>query len=251
MAADSLRDELMALPGVADAEVDAAGGAPSGVRVMLQPEADAQRVGAEVQRVLASHGMSSQVAAGDERLAPVVSLPAAPATILPAPEAPRPAPEATAPHRPISEPPRADEPPPATARAPGLAGTPARPPEPMRPHEPSEMASRGLALASLSFDESPAGVIVTAVADDGQRFSRRAAEPTDEAVSAAVVAAVGALAEGRPQRLVWVSAVMVDDSEVVTVVVERSDGTRVAGAAIVRAAKAYAVARATYVALRS
>jgi hypothetical protein len=65
-----------------------------------------------------------------------------------------------------------------------------------------------------------------------------------------VVAAVGALAEGRPQRLVWVSAAMVDGSEVVTVVVEKSDGTRVAGAAIVRAAKAYAVARAAYAALR-
>jgi hypothetical protein len=43
---------------------------------------------------------------------------------------------------------------------------------------------------------------------------------------------------------------MVDGSEVVTVVVEKSDGTRVAGAAIVRAAKAYAVARAAYAALR-
>ena len=234
MAADSLRDELMALPGVADAEVDAEGGAPSGVRVRLLPEADAQRVGAEVKRVLASHGMSSQVAAGGERLAPVVGLHSAPATIAEQP--------------PIAEPPRADEPSP--TRGSGVAGTRVPAPEPVRPHEPVEMASRRLALASLSYDESPAGVIVTAVADDGQRFSRRAAAPTDEAVSAAVVAAVGALAEGRPQRLVWVSAAMVDGSEVVTVVVEKSDGTRVAGAAIVRAAKAYAVARAAYAALR-
>jgi hypothetical protein len=249
VAADSLRDELMALPGVVDAKVDAAGGAPSGVRVTLQPEADAERVGADVQRVLASHGISSQVAADDERLAPVIGLSSAPAAILPGAAAPPPAPDEIAPDRPISEPPPADEPPPASARAPGLAGAAARLAE--RPHEPAETARRGLALASLSYDESPAGVIVTAVADDGQRFSRRAAEPTDEAVSAAVVAAVGALAEGRPQRLVWVSAAVVDDSEVVTVVVERSDGTRVAGAAVVRASKAYAVARAAYVALRS
>jgi hypothetical protein len=94
-------------------------------------------------------------------------------------------------------------------------------------------------------------VTVTAVAEDGQRFSRRAAATTDEAVGAAIVAAVGALAEGKPQRMLWMSAATVEGSEVVTVVVEKTDGTRVAGAAIVRAAKAYAVARAAFVALRS
>jgi hypothetical protein len=91
---------------------------------------------------------------------------------------------------------------------------------------------------------------VTAIAVDGQRFSRRAADITDAAVSAAVAAAVGALAEGRPQRLLGVSTRSVDGAEVVTVVLERDDGTRVAGAAIVRAARAYAVARATFAALR-
>jgi hypothetical protein len=94
-------------------------------------------------------------------------------------------------------------------------------------------------------------VTVTAVAEDGQRFSRRAAATTDDAVGAAIVAAVGALAEGKPQRMLWMSAATVEGSEVVTVVVEKTDGTRVAGAAIVRAAKAYAVARAAFVALRS
>ena len=61
MAAESLRDELLAVPGVAEAEVDESGTNPSGVRVRLAPEADAQAVGIEVQRILASHGMRSRV----------------------------------------------------------------------------------------------------------------------------------------------------------------------------------------------
>lgn len=272
MAADSLRDELMTLPGVAEAEVDAEGGAPSGVRVKLLPDADPQRVGSEVQRVLASHGMRSRVAPDDESIAPVVSLPFAPAAVPPRPEAPPPTPEAIAPPRPASEPPRVEpvvvaapmevvqtaarRPVERAADVPGReqASTPrAAEPAPVAPERPAPGAAgtgRGLTLASLAYEESPEGVIVTAVADDGQRFSRRAAAPSDEAVSSAVVAAVGALAEGRPQRLLWVSAAVVDGTEVVTVVIEKADGSRVAGAAIVRAAKAYAVARAAFVALR-
>ena len=94
------------------------------------------------------------------------------------------------------------------------------------------------------------GVVVTAVAADGRRFSRQAAAVSDQAVGEAVVAAVGALSEGKPQRLLWMSAETIEGTEVVAVLVERADGTRLAGAAVVRAAKAYAVARATWAALR-
>ena len=61
MAAESLRDELLALPGVAEVELDGEGSAPAGVRVRLAAEADPERVGIEVQRVLAAHGMRSRV----------------------------------------------------------------------------------------------------------------------------------------------------------------------------------------------
>ena len=61
MAAEMLRDELMALPGVAEAEVDESGESPSGVRIRLEPDADAKMVGAEVQRVLSANGMNSRV----------------------------------------------------------------------------------------------------------------------------------------------------------------------------------------------
>lgn len=242
MAADSLREELMALPGVADAEVEADGEITSGVRVRLHPDADADRVGAGVQRVLASHGMRSRVAGDDP--APVVSLPLTPPEIPPRPEAPPPMPEA------VSEVAAGPAPEPVADSGEEVL------PSPEAPAESEVVSSDGLvgsrpSLASLAYEESIEGVIVTAVASDGQRFSRKAADTTDAAVSAAIAAAVGALAEGRPQRLLWVGSETVDGSEVVTVVVEKTDGTRVAGAAIVRAAKAYAVARATFVALRA
>jgi hypothetical protein len=124
---------------------------------------------------------------------------------------------------------------------------PVVPPADARFAPPADAAT----LASLAFEESAEGVTVTAVAGDGRRFSRRASAMTDEAMSEAVVAAVGALAEGKPQRLLWVSGETIDGTQVVTVLVERSDGIRLAGAAVVRAAKAYAVARATWMALRS
>ena len=59
--AEALRAELMSVSGVASAEVDVGeSSAPAGVRVRLTPDADARRVGAEVQRVLAGHGMRSR-----------------------------------------------------------------------------------------------------------------------------------------------------------------------------------------------
>ena len=71
MASDALRAELMSVPGVASAEVDLTdASAPAGVRVRLTADADARRVGAEVQRVLASHGMRSRFADAETPPAP-------------------------------------------------------------------------------------------------------------------------------------------------------------------------------------
>ena len=79
MAAESLRDELLALPGVAEVELDGEGGAPAGVRIRLAVGADPDRVGLEVQRVLAAHGMRSRV--DDSELTPPAPLP----LVVPAP----------------------------------------------------------------------------------------------------------------------------------------------------------------------
>ena len=223
MSADTLRNELLSLPGVAAAEVEGEGVTPDNVRVRLHPEADPRAVGADVQRVLASHGMRSRVTGDDGPPAPAVSLPAADLPIPPRPVMPPPVP------------------------VPAEAPTPE--PALLHPAEPSD-GGVASALASLTVEESSDGVMVVATAADGRRFSQRTVA-TEDAVAAAVVAVVGALAEGRPPRLLSASLGSTEGTEVVTVLVERVDGIRTAGAAVVKAGRAYAVARATWAALRA
>ena len=169
--------------------------------------------------MLASHGMRSRVTGEDGPSAPVVSLPVADLPIPPRPVMPPPIPVV-------------DE----------------GPPEPAAPR-PADPSGSVPALASLTVEESVDGVTVVATAADGRRFSQRTAA-TEEAVAAAVVAVVGALAEGKPPRLLAVTLGATEGTEVVTVLLERVDMTRTAGAAVVKAGRAYAVARATWAALR-
>jgi hypothetical protein len=233
MSADRLRDELRSLPGVAEADIDRDGDVPTNVRVRLHPQADPGRVGVEVQRVLASHGMRSRVSDEEGVSASVVSLPVPEAAMPPRPEAPPPvAVTASA---------TADEPSPPVEE-------PARNAPP--PTEVSSTGPSGVGLASVSVEESADGVAVVATASDGRRFSQRT-RPDEEAVAAAVVAVVGALAVGKPPRLLSVSSQRAEGAEAVTVLLEQSDGRRVAGAAVVAAGRAYAVARATWAALHA
>ncbi len=66
VSAELLRSELLALAGVADARVETAGEAPTGVHIRLAPETNADAVRSEIQRILAAHGMRSRVAVGSE-----------------------------------------------------------------------------------------------------------------------------------------------------------------------------------------
>ena len=61
MAVGMLRDDLLSLPGVESADLDGDEMAPSGVRVRLAPGTDVNAVGEEVRRVLALHGLRSEV----------------------------------------------------------------------------------------------------------------------------------------------------------------------------------------------
>ncbi len=232
MAAESLRQELLSLPGVAEAEVDESGDSPSGVRVKLSPDADARRVGVEVQRILAAHGLRSRVS-GDE--------------------APEPAPSPLMAVPPIAEETPAsffDEAPPPPATPPPM---PAPEPPSMPPPTPRDevsAASPGTGLAAVRIEESRDGVTVTAVASDGRTLTERA-PATAEGMIDAVIAAVGSLADGRAPTVLGVARTQANGSEVITVVVERPDGSRGAGAAVIRASRAFAVGRATWSALRS
>lgn len=63
--AGALQAELLAVPGIAGAEVEDDGGV-AGVRVQLAEGADADAVGAAVRRILIAHGMRPAAAAAEE-----------------------------------------------------------------------------------------------------------------------------------------------------------------------------------------
>jgi hypothetical protein len=53
----TLRDDLLSLPGVEQAEIDGDPVAPAGVRVRLSPGVDPATIGEEIRRVLTMHGL--------------------------------------------------------------------------------------------------------------------------------------------------------------------------------------------------
>ena len=196
MAAQSLREQLLALAGVAEAEVDGDDAAPLGVRIRLAPGVDAEAVGAEVQRVLTEHGVHSRLGVGEE---------AAPPPPLFDPEPERAAPAASS-----------------------------APPEP--------------SLSSVLVEEASGSLQVTVVASDGRRVAR-SAEVSEEGLAAAVIAAAGMLIAGVEPRVLSLEWAIVEGSRAVTLVLEAPGGRRGAGAALVRASRAYAIARAAWSAL--
>jgi hypothetical protein len=87
VAARSLREQLLALPGVAEAEVDGDDTAPAGVRIRLAPEAQAEMVGREVQRVLTTWGVRSRLGGEAAAAVPPLFEPAAEKEAAPPPAA--------------------------------------------------------------------------------------------------------------------------------------------------------------------
>lgn len=103
-------------------------------------------------------------------------------------------------------------------------------------------------LSAVIVEETGDGATVTVTASHG-RAESAPAEPTEDGIARAVVTAVGRLVTGSPGRLVWMSSDAAGSDRVVTLVIERSDGARSAGAAIVRGGLAHAVARAAWEAI--
>jgi len=86
------------------------------------------------------------------------------------------------------------------------------------------------------------------VGSDGRRVAR-SGEATEEGLVAAVIAAAGVLVTGAEPQVLSVEWASVEGSRAVTMVLEAAGGRRGAGAALVRASRAYAVARAAWSAL--
>lgn len=217
VAAETLRSELLAVPGVASAEVEVSeADTPAGIKVRLAPEADPRRVGVEVQRVLAAHGMRSRFPPADEEAA--------------------------------EEPAAADESPQAGADS-GSAAPTRSPRIPVAsPLEASETPRpQSVAVGSVSVEERADGLTATVTLTNGRSVSREAGfDPAalDSAVVAAVTEAAGVVA-----TVLAVEWLEVEGASVATVVVRRG-ATPTAGAAVVKAGRAFAVANAVVAALR-
>jgi len=229
--AQTLQSDLLAVSGVESAEVDITdGAAPAGVKVRLAPDADARRVGVEVQRVLAAHGMRSRFSDVDDIANE--SEPASQSPPIPSADTP-----SSPPPSPITPPPEAP-----SAPVPIVASVPSPPAS--APPMPVSVS----AIESVSVEERVDGLSATVVLADGAQATRAVAEV--EELDAAVVAAV-AEANGQsatPAAIEWLE---VDGGSVVTVVLDIGEGSLAAGAGVKRVGRAYAVAIATRLALEA
>lgn len=212
----ALRDELLAVPGIAEAEVAGDSGV-AGVRVQLELGADPEEVGAAVRRILSEHGM--RPVSGEE-----------PAAVAPGPPPPPGAPGSVVSFPLVGE---------REKRGPAPMGVRSAPLPAVAPR-----------LDRVAIEEGPSGIELRVVASDG-RSAIRMLQSGSSGLDGAVVSASGELLHRPGASLVSVHEQQIEGETVVTVVVAVSDGARVAGAALQRGGRPYAVARATWLALES
>ncbi|MGI9647414.1 MAG: hypothetical protein ACR2OI_02735 [Acidimicrobiia bacterium] len=260
---DDLTAALRALPGVADAEL--ADDTAEGVRVRLSSEADPTDVAAAVRDVLADYGLKGKMAPPQARIEPSGPPPPPPesATILPGPGLVQttiiPDQEAEPVEVSISQDPAIGEAIEEFIRAPQAVSRPpmVEPPipdpqadPPAGAGEPQDevLAGRGL-LTRVRVQEDRDGVAVTVDTDDGRSITRRG-RPSDAGVREAVVAAVGELSgDQSPPVLVAIEEHSLGDHGMVTVLLQRHDGSYHVGSALIGAEKAFAIARAAWAAM--
>lgn len=204
--AEALREELLAVPGIAGAEVESDQGV-AGVRVQLAVGADPDEVGAAVRRILADHGMR-----------PAKAEPGDPGGPPPPPGAPGSV---------VSFPLVGEH---------AIAGAAAEP-------ETAEIR-----LESVSVEETPEGISVTIRATDGAH-TVRTLDSGLSGMDEAVVAAVAELTGTPDAALVEASEARLGERTVITVLVALDEATEVSGAAVQMGGRAFAVARAAWVAL--
>jgi hypothetical protein len=206
--AEVLRNELLAVPGIAGAEVESDQGV-AGVRIQLAVGADADEVGAAVRRILALHGMrSTDVDAAESGTDGPPPPPGAPGSVVSFP----------------------------------LVGE----------HAVADQVAEGEAvesrLESVSVEETPDGISVSIRSSDGSRAGRMLNAGVAE-MDDAVVAAVAELTENPEAALVDLSEAELGGHTVMTVLLSLDGVTQVTGSAIQLGGRAYAVARAAWIAL--
>lgn len=181
----------------------------AGVRVQLAEGADADAVGLAVRRILSDHGMR-------------------PAPVEPGEEGLGPPPPPGAPGSVVSFP---------------LVG------EHAKSHKAGAAAMVGeAALEGVGVEETPQGISVSVRCSDGRSADRVLDESGIEGMDEAIVGAVAALLDIDQVLLVRVSEVALGEHKVVTVLLSAGEKS-LTGSAILRGGRAYATARATWIAL--
>ncbi len=242
MAAGLLRDELLSLPGVERADLDGGDTTPSGVRVRLASGVDSAVVGEEIRRVLAAHGLRSEVVGARSGAVPPRSHPSAVVgngtePVIAIDEAPvsREAPE----HATLDQP----EPVIVIDESPALREEAQR----------EGIDDRGVSPAGLdavAVVEDREGTTITA-SGAGGTASARAATTARPAVDQAVVSAVARLAGVVAVPLIRsIDEREIGDTAVATVVIDEG-GERLVGSAVVDGGWAYALGRAAWAAFSS
>ena len=237
-----MRAELLAIEGIASAELEGSDEAPLGVRVQLTAGADPHSVGIEVQRVLASHGMRSHHATGPGAGDDVDS------------EASRSTADSSISTEAVGQPDQQGPPPPPGA---GVGGTAAVLPmravtseETIREVtvESAPSTRESVELDSVAVEESRTGISVRVTVGGSTATRQVGASP--DAMDAAIVGALAELA-GIEAELVAAQRGEAAGATIVTVLLDVAGTGRQVGSAVVAAGDAYAVAQAAWRALRA
>lgn len=113
-----------------------------------------------------------------------------------------------------------------------------------------EATTAGVQLAKVAIEESAAGVLVRVEDSAGGSWAAEVGEG-DSALQDSVISAVaGLFGITGGARLVAIDERLVGDTQVVSVLLERSSGRRYAGAAVVEGGRPYTIGRAAYSAFR-
>lgn len=217
-----LRDELVAIEGVAHAQVEIVDDGSPSVQLQVEPGADRTTVGLLVQQILAKHGLKS-------RLAPEPGNPALePESLDLEPE------KEESPEPPIGEELVA----PASEPAFREGSNPAPPEGPIR------------RLVSVAVEEERRRVVVT-VRDDRGRSATTIGRPGRMALRDAIASAVFELIGegGAPPSVVAIHRGTEGGRQLITVVVDRGAGDLSVGSAFVAVGWEYAFGRAVWAAL--
>lgn len=206
---------MLAITGVASAEIATDGAAISGVRVRLEPGSAPGPVGKEIQDVLARHGVEGTVGTRQDRSGPPPPPGAAGAAVVALASYADPAPD---------EDPQVEPAP--------------------RPNLVVEAQ-----LDGVSVEESAGGTTITVRSTDGRTAMRRPGSG-DAAMVEAVAAAVSEL-HGGSARFVGHASIEVGGVPVVVIVMEDRDGRRLVGASPAGTGTPYSAAKAAWAALAS